>query len=117
MAITHATPGSVIDVQPLGAALAATRTRALFKSGDLELIRVVLLAGDQMPAHVVAGEITVQCIEGRISFTCDAGVRELAAGQLIHVVGGEMHALRGLENSSLLLTIALKKNPQAQMPE
>lgn len=111
MAIPHATPGDVIDVRPLGATLATARTHALFKSGDLELIRVVLRAGSEMPPHVVAGEITVQCIEGRIAFTCDAGVRELAAGELIHVTGDEMHALRGIEDSSLLLTIALKQAP------
>lgn len=111
MAIPHATPGDVIDVRPLGAALAATRTHALFKSGDLEVIRVVLRAGDEMPPHVVAGEITVQCVEGRIAFTCDAGVRELTAGELIHASGDEMHALRGIEDSSLLLTIALKPAP------
>ncbi|MHB1199198.1 MAG: cupin domain-containing protein [Polaromonas sp.] len=112
MAIPHATPGDVIDVRPLGAALATTRTHALFKSGDLELIRVVLRAGSEMPPHVVAGEITVQCIEGRIAFTCDAGVRELTAGELIHVSGDELHALRGIEDSSLLLTIALKQAPR-----
>lgn len=111
MAIPHATPGEVINVRPLGAALATARTHALFKSGDLEVIRIVLRAGDEMPPHVVAGEITVQCIEGRIAFTCDAGVRELAAGELIHVTGDEMHALRGIKDSSLLLTIALKQAP------
>lgn len=110
MAISHALSGDVIDVQPLGAALVTTRTHALFKSGDLEVIRVVLLAGDETPAHVVAGAITLQCIEGRISFTCAAGVRQLAAGQLIHVSGDEMHALRSIEDASLLLTIALKKD-------
>lgn len=111
MAIPHATPGEVINVRPLGAALATTRTHALFKSGDLEVIRIVLRAGDEMPPHVVAGEITVQCIEGRIAFTCDAGVRQLAAGELILVSGDEMHGLRGVEDASLLLTIALKQGP------
>jgi quercetin dioxygenase-like cupin family protein len=72
------------------------------------VIRLVLLAGEQMPPHAVAGEITLQCIEGRIAFTCDAGVRELAAGELIHVTGKEMHGLRGADDASLLLTIALK---------
>ncbi|MBK5205139.1 MAG: AraC family ligand binding domain-containing protein [Polaromonas sp.] len=113
MAISHAAPGEVIDVRPLGAALATTRTHALFKSGDLEVIRVVLLAGDEMPPHVVAGEITVLCIEGRVEFTCDAGVRQLAAGELILVSGDEMHALRGIEDASLLLTIALKKDARS----
>lgn len=109
MAIPHATPGDVIDVRPLGAALASTRTHALFKSGDLEVIRVVLLAGAEMPPHGVSGEITVQCLEGRIAFTCAAGVRQLAAGELILVSGDEMHGLRGVEDASLLLTIALRQ--------
>ena len=109
MAIPHAGPGDVIDVRPLGAALATTRSHALFKSADLEVIRLVLPAGDQMPPHAVAGEITLQCIEGRIAFTCDAGVRELAAGQMIHVMGDEIHGLRGIADASLLLTIALKR--------
>ncbi len=109
MAIPHAQPGDVIDVRPLGDALAATRSHALFKSADLEVIRLVLCAGDAMPPHAVPGEITLHCIEGRISFSCEAGVRELAAGELIHSAGDEIHGLHAIEHSSLLLTIALKQ--------
>jgi hypothetical protein len=39
-----------------------------------------------------------------------AGVRRLAAGQLIHLSGGDMHGVRGVADASLLLTIALKKS-------
>ena len=111
MAIPHASPGDVIDVRPLGPALAGARSHALFKSDDLEVIRLVLPAGEGMPPHAVAGEITLQCIEGRIAFDCDAGARELAAGQLIHSAADEIHELRAIEDSSLLLTIALKTTP------
>jgi quercetin dioxygenase-like cupin family protein len=107
MAIPHASPGDVIDVRPLGPALAGARSHALFKSADLEVIRLVLPAGEGLPSHSVAGEITLQCIEGRISFTCGAGARELAPGQLVHCAAEEIHELRALEDSSLLLTIAL----------
>ena len=113
MAIPHAQPGDVINVRPMGPALAGTSSHALFKSADLEVMRLVLAAGDEMPAHAVAGEITLQCIEGRIAFTCDAGVRELSAGDLVHAAGDEVHSLRGIEHASLLLTIALKKSPSA----
>ena len=109
MAIPHAEPGDVIDVRPLAGKLSAARSHALFKSADLEVIRIVLPAGSEMPPHAVAGEITLQCIEGRIAFSCDAGVRELPAGHLIHSTGGEVHALRAIEDASLLLTIALKR--------
>ena len=110
MAIPHAQAGNVISVRPLGTALGSTRTHALFKSTDLEVIRMVVPAGSEIPPHAVAGDITVQCIEGRIALCCAEGLRELAAGELIQVSGQDMHSLRGLEDASLLLTIALK-NP------
>ena len=109
MAIPHAQPGDIIDVRPLGSALAEARSHALFKSTDLEVIRLVLRAGEGMPPHAVAGEITLQCIEGRIAFKFDTGQIELAAGQLVHVTGDDMHSLRAIEDSSLLLTIVLKR--------
>lgn len=111
MALPHAQPGDVVDVRPLGAALADTRSHALFKSEDLEVMRLVLRADEALPPHSVAGEITLQCIEGRVAFICAAGERELAAGQLIHLKGDELHALRAVEDASLLLTIALKPDP------
>ena len=62
MAIHHAHPGEPIDVQPLGARLPEAKTSALFKSADLEVTRLVLLAGKSLPPHKVPGEITIQCI-------------------------------------------------------
>lgn len=111
MAIPHAQPGDVIDVRPLGPKLAGARSHALFKSADLEVMRLILQRGEQMPPHAVPGEITLQCIEGRIAFTCEAGERELAAGELVHCAGDEFHGLHAIEDSSLLLTIALKAAP------
>lgn len=108
MAIPHAEPGDVIDVRPLGPALAGARSHALFKSDDLEVIRLVLRIGQGLPPHNVSGEITLQCLEGRIAFSCAAGLRELASGELIHATRNELHGLRAIEDSSLLLTIVLQ---------
>ena len=109
MVIPHAKSGDVIDVRPFGAALSTTFSYALFKSAGLEVIRLVLRAGEELPAHAVPGEIVLQCIEGRVALDCDAGMRELAAGQLMRITGNKIHALRGIENTSLLLTIAFKQ--------
>jgi 2-polyprenyl-6-methoxyphenol hydroxylase-like FAD-dependent oxidoreductase len=51
MALSHASPGQALDVRPLGARLATGKTAALFKSRDLEVLRLVagelvFLAGD-----------------------------------------------------------------------
>jgi quercetin dioxygenase-like cupin family protein len=107
MAQPHVQPGEVVSVRPLGAALAETRTHALLKAEQLEVVRIVLPAGTTMREHQTPGEITVQCIEGRIEFTTPAGVQTMAAGDFIHLRGGEPHALHALEDTSALVTICL----------
>jgi quercetin dioxygenase-like cupin family protein len=108
MAMVHATPGDIVEVKPLGTALRSILSHALFKSDQLEIIRLVLRTGDEIPSHAVIGESTLQCIEGRVALVCNAGERQLGAGQLVHLGGGEQHALRSLEDASLLMTIVLK---------
>lgn len=109
MAIPHATSGEVIDIRPLGEALTRAITTTLVKTDNLEVIRLVVPAGKDLPPHRVAGEITVQCLEGRVGFTVGSTTRELAAGQMLYLVGNETHSLRGIEDASVLLTILLQQ--------
>ncbi len=108
MAIPHAASGDVVDVRPLGAAITTTITHTIVKTGDLEVIRIVLLAGNELPPHGVPGDITVQCLEGKVKFTVGDVVRELTAGTFLYVEGDCKHSLRADEDSSLLVTILLK---------
>jgi quercetin dioxygenase-like cupin family protein len=108
MAIPHANPGEIVDVRPLGAALATTITHTLIKTDDLEVIRIVLLAGSGLPPHRVPGEITVHCLEGKVEFQVDGFTREMTAGSLLFAAGNSEHSAHALENSSLLVTILLR---------
>ena len=107
MAIPHAKSGEVIDLRPLGEALAHAVTSTLVKTDTLEVIRLVIPAGKDIPRHQVAGEITVQCLEGRVAFTAGGATRELAAGQMLYLAGNEPHSLRGIEDAFVLVTIPL----------
>jgi quercetin dioxygenase-like cupin family protein len=109
MAIPHAVPGQPIDVRPLGAQILEARTVALFKSYELEVMRLVLPAGKSVPPHAVPGEITVHCIEGKIKLLFEDRVQVLEAGQLLYLGAGVEHSLVGMENASALVTIALHK--------
>jgi quercetin dioxygenase-like cupin family protein len=108
MAIPHAKPGEALDIRPLGAALARSITTTLVKTATLEVVRLVLPAGKEIPTHRVSGEITVQCLEGRVAFTAGDATQELAAGHLLYLSGGEPHALRSIEDASVLVTILLR---------
>jgi quercetin dioxygenase-like cupin family protein len=108
MAIPHAQPGEPVSVRPLGSALAATKTTTLIKTNTLEVLRLVVPAGKDIPPHHTPGEITVQCLEGRIAFTALGTTRELTAGDLLYLPGNEAHSLRGIEDASVLVTILLR---------
>ena len=110
MAISHAQPGEVVNVRPLGATLATTETKALVKTKTLEVIRMVVPAGKEIPTHKAKGEIIVQCLEGNIAFIAEGKTQDLSSGQLLYLAAGEPHSLKGIEGSSLLVTILLTKD-------
>jgi quercetin dioxygenase-like cupin family protein len=105
MAIPHAQPGEVIDVRPFGSGLAAAKTTTLLKTDKVEIIRLVMAAGKALAEHKARGEITVQCLEGKLAFTALGRTHELTAGQLLYLPAGEPHAVQCLEDASFLLTI------------
>ena len=105
MAIPHAHPGQVIDVRPLGPALASARTTVLVKTPCLEIIRLVIPRGKEIPTHTTSGEITIQCVEGRVALTTDGVTHELGAGQLVYLKAKQPHSLLGVDDGSLLVTI------------
>ncbi len=110
MAIPHAKPGEVVDVRPLGSALASSQTTTLVRADQVEVIRLVVPAGKAIDEHKAKGEITVQCLEGRVAFTAFGKTQNLEAGKLLYLPTGAPHSVKGIENASLLLTILLPKH-------
>ncbi len=105
MALCHAQPGEVIDARPLGASLAGSRTIALLRTEDLELIRLVVPRGKEIPTHKSHGSATIQCLEGRVSLSTNEITQVLDPGRLVYLPAGEPHSLVGLDDASLLVTI------------
>jgi len=109
MAIAHVAPGEVVDVQALSTPPGEARNVALFKTDELEVIRLVMPAGKTMPSHWVKGEVTIQCLEGEVDLIVGGVTRRMRAGQLVWLEGAVDHALTAVQASSLLLTIVLRK--------
>jgi quercetin dioxygenase-like cupin family protein len=109
MAIPHAASGQLINIQPLEDKLPEARTVALFKSDELEVMRLIVPAGKTVPSHQVKGEITVQCLEGEVAFTAGGQTQVMKAGQLLWLAGGVPHGLTAVRDASLLVTLHLCK--------
>jgi quercetin dioxygenase-like cupin family protein len=114
MALEHAQPLDVISVSPLGAQLRQTKSHSLLKTEKLQLMRVVLPAGESMPPHHVNGEVSIQCLEGRVVVTSRTRDCRLEQGQLVVLPAGEPHAVKGEKDASLLVTLLLHQGRPEQ---
>ena len=105
MATRHATPGEIVNLNTWANDLDVDQTKAIVKTDQMELIRLVLSAGDKIPSHKVSGPITVQCVKGKIEFEAMGGIQELQAGELLHLMPAEPHSVKALSDAVILLTI------------
>lgn len=107
MTMQHTSPGELIDIRPLGHQLSSARTSTLARTNELEIIRLILPEGRRIHRHKVDGAITVQCLEGRVEFHALGTCKTLEPGYLLFLPSGELHSVKCIEHSSLLITIHL----------
>ncbi len=117
MALEHAYPLDIINVRPLGSALAETPSHSLLKTDKFQLMRLVLPAGETLPTHQVVGEVSIQCLEGRATVRTPAQDCLLEAGQLVVLPPGQPHAVQAHDNTSLLVTRLLHQAPEVSGPQ
>jgi len=86
---------------------AANKTATVIKTPRLEVIRLVLPAGKRIPPHAVSGEVVVQCLSGKVDFEGRGKQQILEPGSLLHLEGGDLHALEAMEDATVLVTILL----------
>jgi quercetin dioxygenase-like cupin family protein len=111
MALHHANAGEIVDLHSLGDGLGRARTTAIVKTETFEVVRLIIHSGMEMDAHEVPGPIMLHCLEGRVLLILAEESLELSAEQWVYLDGGAKHSVKGIEDSSLLLTILF--NPQA----
>jgi quercetin dioxygenase-like cupin family protein len=109
MAVHHAKAGEIVDLRPLGEDLKHAKTTAIVKSEIFEVVRLIVHAGANIPPHQVSGAIMLHCLEGHIVLGLIDTVLEMSAGQWVYLNGGVRHSVKGVEESSLLLTILLDR--------
>lgn len=113
MARQHAEPGEVVDVRPLGDGLGTAVTHTLVKSDAMEVIRLLLPAGKEIPRHCAPGDMTLQCLEGRVDLAVADNQLQMTQGSMVHLLSSQPHSLRADEDSSMLLTIVLAPKSSA----
>lgn len=109
MSIPHAASGELIDVRPLGDGFHDKASATLVRAAHLEVFRMALPAGKQLQEHSASGAITIQCIEGAVEFEAHGNRQRMYPGSLVYLADNEPHAVRAIENASLLITVLLHR--------
>ncbi|MDX3905078.1 MAG: cupin domain-containing protein [Pigmentiphaga sp.] len=108
MALKHANPLDVIDLHATDEQRGTHGSSSLLKTAHLQLLQIVLPAGDEMPQHHVPGEVTIQCLAGEAAVTTPHGTCTLREGQLVALPEQVPHAVQARDDSTLLVTLIRK---------
>lgn len=103
MAMHHAEAGEVMKLRSISDTEA--KTTALVKTDSFETIHLVVRAGEHIPDHKVGGSMSLYCIEGETVIDTPDGERQLGAGDWLYLGPAMPHAVRGITDASLILTV------------
>jgi quercetin dioxygenase-like cupin family protein len=79
----------------------------IFKSKGMRIVLIALHAGAVMNAHKGIGILSVQVLEGHMTFATSLQTTELHKGQMLSLHEGIPHSLTAIEETTVLLTLAL----------
>lgn len=98
---------SQIDLRPfLADPSALPKATTLLREAGIRALLLHLKAGDEIPEHQASGAITVQCLQGEVSFSVAGSKIPLSPGVLIGVPPGSPHSLAAGQESLLLVTMS-----------
>jgi quercetin dioxygenase-like cupin family protein len=107
MALPHAESGERIALRRSEDDIASFTSVALAKTEHMELIRLMLPKGKELPEHAVDGEISLVCLEGELAVHAEARTTVLGPGDMLWLKGRVPHAVLANEDAVGLLTILL----------
>lgn len=105
MALQHLQPGEAVNLHTSSATADAAPRWALVKTDQFQAIYVSVAAGSNIPKHSVPGQATVQCLTGIIGIILDDTTVTLSEGDWMYLDRNQEHAVEGIEDGALLVTI------------
>ena len=105
MATHHASPGEVVDLETWAEDVPHETSKAIVKTDDMELARLVIRAGQVYPNHNISSSIVVHCVRGEVEITVLGSTQTLETNQLMYLMPNEAHTVKAVVDSVVLLTI------------
>ncbi|BAP81193.1 MULTISPECIES: hypothetical protein [Stutzerimonas] len=104
MALHHAQSGEVVNVLT-HSELSAVQSQAIVSTPDLEVMRLCMPEGKQLPPHAVAGAVTLLCLQGTVDVHAHGTWHTMQVNDHLYLEGHAEHALRALSDAVVLVNI------------
>lgn len=114
MAIHHAQAGELVDLNDWPPDVSSDQSHTIIINDDVELGRLILPKGKEIPEHSIPSPILIQCVEGTVEIRTQRARQSISQGQLIYLEADDPHSLNALEDAIVLLTIMFKDNSDPQ---
>jgi quercetin dioxygenase-like cupin family protein len=105
MAIHHAKPNELVDLNEWPHDVTTGRSHTLISVKGLQLARIILKAGQEMPSHSLAATVIIQVIGGAVTLQTGTSRQSVNEGQLVYLAPDETHSITALDDAVVLLTI------------
>lgn len=90
--------------------LPEVQSQAIVSTPDLEVMRLCMPAGKQLPPHAVAGPITLMCLKGQIDVHAHGAWHPMHVNDHLFLDGGVEHALKA--NSEAVVLVNIQRRPE-----
>ncbi len=110
MALLRPEHTDVFNIHPTGEQYTEFFSRVLIRTPDMEVMRFVLPAGQEMREHRLHGAVTLQCVEGLIELLACGQTVRLRESEMTFLSACDNHSLKAIKNSVLLMTLVLHKS-------
>lgn len=108
MAIHHAEAGELVDINDWPPDVSSDQSHTIIINDDIELGRLILPKGKEIPNHSIASPILIQCVEGTVEIRTQRDRQSISQGQLIYLKADDPYSLTALDDAIVLLTIIFK---------
>ena len=99
--------GEVVDLKATPENEAHLST-VLVQSEELQVTRLEIAAGKELPPQRTVGDVTVQCLEGHVAIRVgEDEPKELAPGDLMYLCAKVEHSIEAIKDSVILMSMGL----------
>lgn len=104
MALHHAAPGEIVNLATWADDIPGDHSKAIAKTSEMELARLVMREGDVMEDKHVDGPLVVHCLSGCLEIDALGQTQRVGGGELLYLPPAETFTIRPVREALVLVT-------------